>query len=408
MDGWTTADPTTATLKTQALITSKIIELIPFDMQLTYDNWDYQTMCSAILPLSVLDDDIPSSFTVCGHLAHMNLRTEFLPYKYLLAELVLDKSNGIKTVVNKTDDVGADSLFRTFPMELLAGEDNTIVQIKEADCRFTFDFAKVYWNTRLSHEHERIVAKFQPGEAVCDLMAGVGPFALPAGKKGVFVWANDLNPDSFSALRDNIIANKVQPFVTAFNEDGKMFIKKAINDLYTMHCSPKDNPVVLPAEKPRFRKDPALRIPAPEPKKIPLPATFAHFVMNLPATAVSFLGAYRGCYQGLEKPFEEGKFEMPMIHVHTFHRETDESPLEDAERAICAEVSEALGAPMTAENVDVHDVRRVAPNKGMYCASFRLPEEAAFGDPMPPVVEDRATLVRKEDEKNWKKWTRDD
>jgi tRNA (guanine37-N1)-methyltransferase len=51
---------------------------------------------------------------------------------------------------------------------------------------------------------------FNPGEVVCDVMAGVGPFACPAGKKGVFVWANDLNPDSYASLKDAITRNKVR------------------------------------------------------------------------------------------------------------------------------------------------------------------------------------------------------
>jgi tRNA (guanine37-N1)-methyltransferase len=50
---------------------------------------------------------------------------------------------------------------------------------------------------------------FNPGEVVCDVMAGVGPFALPAAKKGVFVWANDLNPASYRSLKEGIEKNKV-------------------------------------------------------------------------------------------------------------------------------------------------------------------------------------------------------
>lgn len=50
---------------------------------------------------------------------------------------------------------------------------------------------------------------FEPGEMVCDVMAGVGPFAVPAGKKGVFVWANDLNPYTDECLREAIRLNKV-------------------------------------------------------------------------------------------------------------------------------------------------------------------------------------------------------
>ena len=83
------------------------------------------------------------------------------------------------------------------------------VELSEGDCTFRFDYSKVYWNSRLQTEHKRLVDMFNPGEVVCDVMAGIGPFAIPAGKKGVFVWANDLNPDSFSSMRDAVKRNKV-------------------------------------------------------------------------------------------------------------------------------------------------------------------------------------------------------
>ena len=40
-------------------------------------------------------------------------------------------------------------------------------------------------------------------------MAGVGPFAVPAGKKKVFVWANDLNPECHEGLKWAVEKNKV-------------------------------------------------------------------------------------------------------------------------------------------------------------------------------------------------------
>ena len=82
----------------------------------------------------------------------------------------------------------------------------------ELDCRFTFDFTQVYWNSRLSAEHERLVNLFKPEDVVADVFAGVGPFALPAGKKGCGVFANDLNPNSYKYLQVNIKDNKVRAF----------------------------------------------------------------------------------------------------------------------------------------------------------------------------------------------------
>ena len=142
-------------------------------------------------------------------IAHLNLRNDYLPYKHLIAEVLIDKNHVVRTVINKTDEVGEQNEYRTFSYELLAGENDMNVEVSEENCTFRFDYSKVYWNTRLNTEHRRLVDKFKPGEAVCDVMAGVGPFAVPAGKKNVFVWANDLNPDSYKSLKDAIERNKV-------------------------------------------------------------------------------------------------------------------------------------------------------------------------------------------------------
>ena len=123
---------------------------------------------------------------------------------------MLDKNPHIKTVINKTHNVGTESEFRTFQYEVLAGPDDLNVQLSENHCVFEFDYSKVYWNSKLEAEHTRLVKLFQPGEVVCDVMAGIGPFAVPAGKKGVFIWANDMNPESYAALNASIARNKVQ------------------------------------------------------------------------------------------------------------------------------------------------------------------------------------------------------
>ncbi|CCX29652.1 Similar to tRNA (guanine(37)-N1)-methyltransferase; acc. no. D5GN29 [Pyronema omphalodes CBS 100304] len=372
------ADPTTASEKTQSLIKNKALELVPYTLEMRYEHWNYDEIVGAVLPEGL--DDVPGSFAQAGHLAHLNLRSQYLPYKHLLAQVILDKNPQIRTVVNKLEDVGTHSVFRTFPMEILAGPEDTTVEVKESACNFVFDFAKVYWNTRLSHEHERVVAKFQPGEAVCDVMAGVGPFAIPAGKKGVFVYANDLNPESYKAMLDNVSRNKVGAYVIPHNTDGRAFIRSSIEDLWKRHKDPAMNPAMVPGPPVKYSRSKAAEgIPQPrsEPKKVAVPRTFKHFVMNLPASAVEFLDAYRGCYKGLEEIFEDGT-EMPLIHVHTFHRETQERGEEFAEEDILAEIKKYLGTEVPKGEVDVHNVRRVAPNKQMYCASFRLPKKAAF------------------------------
>ena len=49
--------------------------------------------------------------------------------------------------------------------------------------------------------------KFNIGDA----FAGVGPFAIPAAKnQKCIVFANDLNPNSYQALAQNVCMNKVR------------------------------------------------------------------------------------------------------------------------------------------------------------------------------------------------------
>jgi tRNA (guanine37-N1)-methyltransferase len=80
-----------------------------------------------------------------------------------------------------------------------------------------FDFTQVYWNSRLHTEHSRIVSLFQPEDLIADVFAGVGPFTVPAAKKGCAVWSNDLNPESAKYLKANVESNRVCPTDLAKN-----------------------------------------------------------------------------------------------------------------------------------------------------------------------------------------------
>jgi tRNA (guanine37-N1)-methyltransferase len=326
----------------------------------------------AILPEDSLDE-VPSGFQAVGHVAHLNLRAQYLPYKTLVATVLLDKNPAIRTVINKIDTVGDESEYRTFRYEVLAGPHDMDVVAREQGCEFRFNYARVYWNSRLNTEHERLVALFRPGEAVCDVMAGIGPFAVPAGRRRVFVFANDLNPDSFAHLAQNVRLNRVAPFVRPFCADGREFIERAARELWA--APDADRTVTLPAKKvSRHSKEKPL-----PPEVITRPRTFAHYVMNLPASALSFLPAFVGLHARVGIPRGEPR---PRVHVYCFVKRVEGDP-EDAE-VVRRTVSELLGFEFTLGEGEeegrllVTDVRDVGPNKRMFCASFVLPEDVAY------------------------------
>ena len=201
-------DPSTWSPKLTELIGSRQVDLEPWSKSLSYDDWHYTDIMKSVIPSDLLDE-MPHGYSAVGHIIHFNLREQFLPYKHLVGSVILDKIPGVRTVINKVERVGAKDPFRTFNYEVLAGVDDMVAEVSEQNCIFRLNYAKVYWNPRLEGEHKRLVDLFKPGEAVADVMAGVGPFSIPAGKKKCFVYANDLNPESFIDLKHGIARNKV-------------------------------------------------------------------------------------------------------------------------------------------------------------------------------------------------------
>jgi len=285
---------------------------------LRYENWKSEHILKSVLPE---DMEGAASYSLIGHILHVNLKEHLQPYKYLIGQVLLDKTPNATMVVNKTNTI--DNTYRNFEMETLAGEGSTITSVKENNCKFTLDFAKVYWNSRLGTEHERIVKKIKQGDVLYDVMAGIGPFTVPSGRKECHVLANDLNPHSYEYLTANVKANKVTEKIKCYNMDGHEFIKTVLkNDILS-----------------RWRDN-----------------TFCgtiHVTMNLPKCAVEFLPSFLGLINKTDIP-EDMKVEetisikdrlLPLIHVYMF------TPDSEPDTAL-ALVAQHLGCTATLESKD--------------------------------------------------------
>ncbi|TRY76937.1 hypothetical protein TCAL_00142 [Tigriopus californicus] len=299
------------------------------NLELTLKNWRPLDLLKAVT--EDVDKNIPclSSYSVIGHIIHVNLKQHHLPKKEIIGHILLNSvSPQIRTVINK--NTGIDNKFRNFQHEILAGEDDFMVTVKESGCQFQMDFSQVYWNPRLSTEHERIIDKLHKGDTLFDCFAGVGPFAVPTGKKGIQVWANDLNPESYKWLVNNVKLNKVAERVQCFNMDGRDFIRQKL-------------PKVIANKGPEGK---------------------IYVTMNLPALAIEFLDAFREAFESIQSN------ETIYIEVYSFSEATDQ------EKDVMSRCLVALGLEDAQDELKppmkTSFVRNVAPKKDMFRISFPL------------------------------------
>lgn len=125
-----------------------------------YDDLSAREVLQQLLPEGVV---VPSAYERAGHLVHLNLRPEQLPHRFVIGKVLLDKLQPhVRTVVNKANEITSE--FRNLPLELIAGEAEYEVTVKHGDALLSFDYSKVYWNSRLHTEHERMARSFERGQ----------------------------------------------------------------------------------------------------------------------------------------------------------------------------------------------------------------------------------------------------
>ena len=86
-------------------------------IQITYEDYSYSSALDLMLPKEVTT---PGGFEVIGSIAHLNLRQDQFPYKYLIGKVILDKAGKVTTVVNKLEKL--NNIYRTPILELIGGK----------------------------------------------------------------------------------------------------------------------------------------------------------------------------------------------------------------------------------------------------------------------------------------------
>lgn len=192
---------------------------------------------------------IPRSFDIIGDICILQLPEELRDKGRIIGEAFIKSMKNIRIVLNKTEPLSGE--YRIGGYEILAGEGSMETIHREHGCLFKLDISKVFFTPRLSAERIRVASLVKPGEVVCDLFAGIGPFSIIIAKKNpsARVYACDINPDAYKYLVENISLNKVEDRVIAYLGDARELSRKelkGIGDRIIMNL-PKSSEMFLDA-----------------------------------------------------------------------------------------------------------------------------------------------------------------
>lgn len=294
--------------------------------------YNYFTYAELLHKAGIEEKEYQSSYNKVGSIIHLNLKDEVLKHKDIISQILLDKIKDCTTVIRKATNI--TGVYRNIEIEHLQGEKRYKTVHKENGLRFSISYDKVYWNSKLQKERERLAKKVSTGETVCDLFCGVGPFSILLLSKGATVWANDLNPESVKNFQESIILNRkilgvkgkspiwneqLQEKVYLYNLDAAEFLQKATEE----HSREKEG----------------LQL-------------FNHYILNLPEMTLEYLSMFAE----LEKKAKGAGY----VHAYFFLR-TGDDPIYEVEKKMQRKII-----------AETYLVRKVSPCKEMWCVSFPL------------------------------------
>lgn len=139
-------------------------------------------------------------------------------YDVKAGEAIMAVHKSVKSVLVPTTPVVGE--FRVRHYRVLCGENRTTTTYRENGFTYEMDLNKVYFSPRMATERKRVTDVITEMELVFDMFAGVGPFAIPAARRAMYVIAVDKNPDAIEYLKKNIEINKVTHIETV-NADAR-------------------------------------------------------------------------------------------------------------------------------------------------------------------------------------------
>ena len=163
---------------------------------------------------------LPGGFDRVGDIAVIGVTPEAAPFERAIGELLLAHHPHLKVVAKRDGEHGGE--YRILPLAVIAGEQRLRTVHRENGVLLHLDLARVYYSVRSAHERTRIAGLVQPGERVCVLCSGIGPFPLVIARhsRAAEVIGIEKNPVAHDYALMNLRANRTVRGVRLYRGDG--------------------------------------------------------------------------------------------------------------------------------------------------------------------------------------------
>ncbi|KAL2645458.1 hypothetical protein R1flu_013045 [Riccia fluitans] len=184
------------------------------------------------------------------------------------------------------------------------------------------------WDSRHKEDRKRLVDLFSKTDIVCDVFAGSGVLAIPAGAKARRIFANEVSSTGYRYLAHNVSTNELTSKVEVFNVNTHQFLENLFDS------------------------------------ERPLPIT--QVVLTYPTALHDLLDFFVGAFSRTSWELPS----LPKVHVYGFSNAVD--PIEH----LLQKIENVLGE--RPQRMDIVRVAEVAPGEWMLRASFTIPDQVGF------------------------------
>lgn len=171
-----------------------------------------------IIPDKLLST-LVGSYDIVGDIAVIIIPDELVEYQQIIGQTLLDNHPNVHVVAKRSGIYEGE--YRVLPVQVIAGEDRTVTELRESGVRLKLDLQQAYYSVRSGGERLRVARLVEEGERVLVAFSGIAPYPLVIARESsaAEVVGVEKNSDAHNYGLTNLRLNKKLRNIELYNAD---------------------------------------------------------------------------------------------------------------------------------------------------------------------------------------------